>query len=221
MASPDRNVRRALAGAAGLAAVGMASLGASVVVGNRDPKSISTTVVATTVDDAAEASSNSVGGLQTVPTSTVTPQTSLDEVTSTEPTLATSVAPVTVRTSSTNTLPASSSSSTPVRPTAVPSSTASPTPLGGSPVRRLHAGPIAVSNTGRLFTFATIGSSCLGSVTWTFKGPTEPERALTVACSEVNGQQQQTLQLGSNTVSVELSDFSGRSQTSSVTFDVE
>lgn len=220
MPSPDRSVRRVLAAGAGLAAVGLASLTAAVVVGNRDPKLVSA-VSAPSADDAAEASLPDAS-LQVKATSLTTESLFSSVVQATESISSTPALTQLPSWSvpSANALPASDASGAPSRTSGAPSSTFSPTTAGDPLLRRLHAGPITVSHIERLYTFTMPGSFCTGKVTWTFKGSEGKESSEEVPCDRLRDQLNHKLQSGSNTVSVELSD-SSVSQTSSITFDVE
>lgn len=221
MSRPDRSVRRVLAAGAGLAVVGLASLTATIVVGNRDQTS-ALTATAQEADDPAASSATTEGSLQGETTIPATEPPSSSEVQATEASLS-QPAPTQPPVSSVfvaSTLPSSSTSSAPSRSGGTSTSILAPTATIDSPIRRLHAGPITVSYVGRLYTFALPGSVCTGKVTWTFKGPEGKEPPVEIPCNRLSDQLNQTLQGGSNTVSVELSDASG-SRTSSITFDVE
>lgn len=221
MSSPDRSARRALAAGAGLAVVGLASLTATIVVGNRDQTS-ALTAAAPEADDPAASSPTTEGSLQDGTTISEAESPSSSEVQATESSLSqpAPTEPPSSSASVASALSASSTSSAPSSSSGSPTSILAPTTTIDSPVRRLHAGPITVSHVGRLYTFTLPGSVCTGTVTWTFKGPEGREPPVEVPCSRLSDQLNQTLQGGSNTVTVELADSSGK-QSSSITFDVE
>lgn len=221
MSSPDRSVRRALAAGAGLAVVGLASLTATIVVGNRDQTS-ALTAAAQEADDPAASSPTTVVSVQseTTPSAAESPTSSELQATETSLTQPAPTQPLSSSVSVASILPASSTSSAPSRSGGTSTSILAPTATIDSPIRRLHAGPITVSHVGRLYTFALPGSVCTRNVTWTFKGPEGKEPPEEVPCDHLSDQLNHKLQTGTNTVSVELSDSSGN-QTSSITFDVE
>jgi hypothetical protein len=196
MSSSDRSARRALAAAAGLAAVGVASLATAIVVDKQEPASSAATVAPSVQTTVARSTTTSTA------TTSTTSTTSTSNVVVPEPD--------TVTSTTLDVFGTESSVAAPAPVFRVSSTSAEP--------RSSHAGPIVVEHRGSSFTFSLPEAICHDEAIWAIEGPKRDSDPQPIKCF-VDGVQrlQLILQRGMQTVRVTID---GKSS-SSISFEVE